>query len=96
VSNTLWARLEPNGRLVVGAVAKKQPPRPQSTVSTTGTEAAPSTAAGSEVNDRNDDALIDAETTSLPQEAGASQYPDILITCPGAVGNSCCSSPDKE
>jgi len=77
VSNTLWARLEPNGRLVVGAVTKRQPPQPtQSSTSTTGT--APSTAAGS---DRNVDTA--AEITSFPPEAAdAAQCPDILVTCP--------------
>jgi len=90
VSNTLWARLEPNGRLVVGAVAKKQPPQPpQSAASTTATDAA-----GSEVADQND---TDAETTtSFPPEAAAPQCPDILITCPGAVDNGCCSPPDQK
>jgi len=96
VSNTLWARLEPNGRLVVGAVTKKQPAkRPQSAASPSETEAAPLTAAGNEGNDRNHD--HEAETmTSLPPEVGAMQFPDILVTCtPGAVDNGRCSSPKK-
>jgi len=77
VSNTLWARLEPNGRLVVGAVAKRQPPQPaQPSTSTTGT--APSTTAGS---DRND-------STSLPPPPpppAPAQCPDILVTCPDTI-----------
>jgi len=98
LSTTLWARLEPNGRLVVGAIAKRQPPQPhqpvQSTTSTTGTEAAASTAAGSEAIDRND-----AETMSYPPETAAAQCPDVVITCPGAIAHDdkgCQSSSDNE
>jgi len=103
VSNTLWARLESKGRLVVGAVAKRQPPQPhhpaQSTTSTTGTDGAPSTAAGSERNDRSDAASVDAETTSFPPEAAAAECPDILVTCPDTiriVDNGYRSSADKD
>ena len=86
VSNTLWARLEPNGRLVVGAVAKRQPPPAHPPAqSTSSTDAAASTAAGSDANDRNEDAASagNADATSLPPEAAAAQCPDILITCLG-------------
>jgi len=108
MSNTLWARLETNGRLVVGAVAKHQPPHPhpaaQSSLSTAGTEAPASTAAGGEGNDRErdrDDAasVNNAVATSFPPEAAAAQCPDILITCPGAVptdDNGFCSPACKE
>jgi len=100
LSHTLWARLEPNGRLVVGAVAKKQPPHPQATTSTTDTEAATWTAADSEVIGRDYAALLDnPQTTSFPPEAAAPQHPDIRITCPGdvpAVDGGCRSSSDKE
>jgi len=71
--------------LVVGAVAKRQPPPPQSNTSTTGTDAAPSTAAGSDRNDRNDTAFVEAETTSFPPEVAAAECPDILVTCPDTV-----------
>jgi len=97
ISNTLWARLEPNGRLVVGAVAKRQPPQPtpQSAASTTGTETTPSIAAGSETNDRNDDEGAAADTTSLPEPevVAAADCPDILITCPD---NGCRSPPPPD
>jgi len=93
LSNTLWARLEPNGRLVVGAVAKHQPPPPhhkaQSTISTTGTEAAASTAASS---DRNDAASVDAG--NLFQ--AAAECPDILVTCADSIDNGYRSSPDVQ
>ena len=105
VSNTLWAQLQPNGRLVVGAVVKHQPPHPhhpaQSTTSTSGggTDAPASTTAGSDANDRDDAASDNAETTSFPPEAAAAQCPDILITCPGIMStddSGRCSSPDKK
>ena len=101
ISNTLWARLEPNGRLVVGAVAKKQPA--QATTTSTGTEAVASTAAGgNEVNNRDDSVasaagaavIHDVTTTSLSPETSPPQYPDILSTCPDAVDNGCHASAD--
>ena len=101
VSNTLWARLEPNGRLVVGAVAKHQPPNPnQASQSSEAVESA--AAAGSDGNDRNDAASvsIDAETKSVPPEVAAAECPDVPVTCPDAIPtteNGCRPSlPDNE
>ena len=101
LSSTLWARLEPNGRLVVGAVAKRQPPVANQPVqsTTSSTEADGSTALGSGATDRNDATFVNADITSLPPELAAARCPNIMITCQGAVSTNddgCCFSPHKQ
>jgi len=93
VSNTLWARLEANGRLVVGAVAKRQPPPatqpPQPLPATQPPPAAQSSASTSTagVSDRNDTAAAAAPAAVAfpPPLHAAAECPDILVTCPDTV-----------
>jgi len=100
VSNTLWARLEANGRLVVGAVAKRQPPpatqppqplpetqpprRPPATQPPPATQSSASTSTAG-VSDRNDTAAAPAAVAFPPPLHAAAECPDILVTCPDTV-----------
>jgi len=95
VSSTLWARLEPNGRLVVGAVAKRQAPQPQTQTSDQPETAEP-VATGSEPT--NDPSTSAENVTSHPPETAAAECPDILVTCHIAADeeNGRCNSPDKD